>query len=210
MRITNILAVIGAALLMAMAYLFGSGQFPLPPASQSNPSTNFTSAAVVQRIQRLNQLTTTKYTMQLVVGKGQDGNWIGYGKDKLLLIAQGNVVAGLDLSQMTARDVTIDADRTTIMVNLPPAKVMDNYLQENHTQVYERETNIFTSADPQLETAARRQASEEILKAACEAGILKEAADDSQKAVEQLLLVLGFKDVTVTSTASGACVAPAS
>ena len=210
MRFNNILAAIGCVLLLALAFLVGSGRLQSLFTDQANTSTNFTSAAVVQRIQHLNQLTTTKYTMQLVVGKGQDGYLFGFGKDKILLIAQGKVVAGIDLRQMTEQDVKIEADRTKITVNLPPAQVMDNYLDDNHTQVYQRETGIWPPADPQLETAARRQANEQILQSACEAGILKEASDDAKTAVQQLLLLLEFKDVTVNSAASGACVAPAS
>lgn len=208
MRVANFLALIGAVLIIGLAYLFGSNQLHLGPASSQNTPTNFTSAAVVQRIQHLNQLTTSKYTMQLVVGKGQDGYLFGFGKDKILLIAQGKVIAGIDLSQLAERDIKIENNGATITVNLPPAKILDNYLDEQHTQVYQRETGIWPPADPQLETAARRQASEQILSAACEAGILQQATNDAEQAVIQLLSLLNFKEVTVHSAPAGACVAP--
>jgi predicted NBD/HSP70 family sugar kinase len=68
----------------------------------------------------------------------------------------------------------------------------------------------FPPADPNLETAARQQASEQILSAACEASIMKESADDAKQAVEQLLTVFGFQQVTVTSAQGAQYIAPSS
>jgi hypothetical protein len=210
MRATKLFAFIGIVGLIGFAFLLGSGRLSLFAPAAANTLTNFTSAVVVQRIQHLNQLATTKYTMQLVVGKGQDGYIFGFGQDKILLVAQGKVVAGIDLSQLAERDAHISDDRKTITVNLPPAKIMDYYLDEKHTFVYQRDTGIWPPPDPQLETAARQQASEQILSAACEAGIMKESADDAKQAVEQLLTVFGFQQVTVTSAQDAQCVAPSS
>jgi len=194
------LAVAGGSDLRAIS------QFLLPP---SSPGANFTTGGVVQQVQQLNQLVTTKYTIQTVVGRGNEGGIFGIGKDKILLVAQGRVIAGLDLSQLKESDVQVASDGSSVTVKLPPARIFDYYLIEQNTFVYDRDTGIWPPADPNLETEARRAALDEILSSACEAGVMQEANDNAVRAIEQLLRALEFQRVTVIPSSNSKCEAPA-
>ncbi len=167
----------------------------------------------ILRIQSLNRLETQRFSVERVVEAGsQTGDWrdIVLG-EKLLLIASGDVVAGVDLSRLRADDVNISSDGKNITIRLPPSEIFSAALNNDRTRVYDRDTRLGTrllgSQDPTLETQARQAAESEILKAACEGDVMKRAADEAQQSMERFLKLLDFESVTVI-VQPGPCVAP--
>ena len=61
--------------------------------------------------------------------------------------------------------------------------------------VYDRDTGLLRKADRDLETLARQAAEAEILQAAVDDGILKQAAINAQVFIERLLHDLGYNQV---------------
>jgi hypothetical protein len=167
----------------------------------------------ILQIQALNRLETMRFSIERVIEAGtQTGDWrdtlLG---ERLLLIASGDVVAGVDLSRLRASDISISSDGESITIKLPPSEIFSASLNNDRTRVYDRETRIGTQltggADPTLETQARQAAEDEILKAACEANVMQRSADEAQRSMEQFLKLLDFQSVTVISQ-PGQCVAP--
>lgn len=169
----------------------------------------------VTQIQALNRLETQRVVMERVIETGsQRGDMLdALLGDRLLLIASGQVVAGVDLSRLRASDITISPDGETITLRLPPTEIFVAALDNQRTRVYNRDTKLLTQLtngqDPTLETQARQAAESEILKASCEIGVMQRAADEAQRSMEQFLRSLEFRSVTVVATA-GQCVAPSS
>lgn len=167
----------------------------------------------VTQIQALNRLETQRIVMERVIETGsQRGDMLdALLGERLLLIASGQVVAGVDLSRIRANDIIISSDGDTISVRLPPTEIFVAALDSQRTRVYDRDTKILTQLtngqDPTLETQARQAAESEILNAACEIGIMQRSADEAQRSMEQFLKLLDFTSVTVVATA-GQCVAP--
>jgi len=127
--------------------------------------------------------------------------------DRLLLIASGDVIAGVDLAKLKDSDVTISSDGKTITLRLPPSEIFSKSLNNDRTRVYDRQTGIFAAENKDLETQARSEAEGEILQAACEGGVMQKSADEAQRAVEQFVRLLDFQVVNVIGTA-GPCTAP--
>ena len=73
--------------------------------------------------------------------------------------------------------------------------MLDVYLDENKTEVIERSTGILREFDQQMEQDARRQAIEEIRKAARASGILKDAEERTKLQLLSLGRVAGFTEV---------------
>lgn len=168
----------------------------------------------ILRIQALNRLETQRFSVERVVEAGsQAGDWrdVLLG-ERLLLIASGDVVAGVDLSRLRASDINISADGNNITIKLPPSEIFSASLNNDRTRVYDRDTRLGTrllgSQDPTLETQARQAAESEILKAACEGDVMKRSADEAQQSMERFLKLLDFESVTVIAE-PGPCVAPA-
>lgn len=167
--------------------------------------------AVIRQMQALNKLETYTYLTEQVITAEQGGNafYNFFRGDKLLLIASGEVRAGFDLAKLRAEDVVISADGQSATVTLPPAEIIVSRLDNEKTRVYSRETGIFTEGNPGLEAEARRVAEQKIVQAACDAGILKRAADEGKRNIENLVKAFGIKTVQVNAY-EGQCVMPSS
>src|SRR6266550_2865924 len=97
--------------------------------------------AVLARVQRLNQLTTVKYTLQQVVGLTEQKEPVG--SESILLILQASVESGIDLAGMHAEDVTIRRDGTVVL-RLPAAKILNVTVDEKATKVWDRAKTWWT------------------------------------------------------------------
>ncbi len=155
--------------------------------------------AVVQRIQRLQRLETVVYSMEKIVTGTQDNAYLPkfLGGDRILLIVHGEVVAGIDLGKLD--ETQIDIKGRNIEIELPPAEVFSTRIDNERTKVYSRETGLFTTPDPNLESEVRREAERQIRQAAIDGGILKTADDNARANLSGLLSGLGFEGVVVRS-----------
>ncbi|HEX9440215.1 MAG TPA: DUF4230 domain-containing protein [Roseiflexaceae bacterium] len=177
-------------------------------------TTVFDRGGTIKQIRDLNRLETNSFSVERVIEANvQRGNLLDYFLgERLLLIASGDAVAGVDMSKLKESDVTISPDGKSITLDLPPSEIFSNRLDNQRTRVYDRQTKLFTQLfggeNKDLETQARQEAESTILQAACEGGIMQKAADEAKRSMEQFLRLLKFQDVRVNSRA-GACVAPA-
>jgi hypothetical protein len=158
------------------------------PARPAGPVYN--TASVVRQIQTLSQLVTVKYVIEKVVIL-EDVKW--FGESRVLLLAHGVVKAGIDLAELKPGDLEIDGK--IIRVRLPPARVMDTYLDDKRTEVIERTTGVLRGFDKDLEQNARRQAVDDIHRAARAEGILRDATERAHLQLGNLLRQLGFEEV---------------
>jgi hypothetical protein len=151
-------------------------------------------ATVIHSIQRLSRLETASYHIEKVItaetGQGPLGFLFG---DRLLLIAFGEVIAGIDLSDIEADDVR-RTDDGTLYVRLPEPEVFVATLDNEKTNVYDRRTGM-VGLNQELETEARREAERLILEAAIDDGIEDEAAKNAEDVLRSFLLALGFADI---------------
>jgi hypothetical protein len=156
---------------------------------------------VVEKIQRLNRLETVVYSLDTVV-EGNKSNAVlpdSLAGDHLLLIAHGQTIAGVDMSQMKPDDVQIteNGSERTIRIVLPPSKVFVTTIDNQHTRVYSRSTGLLVPQDINLESETRSKAEQELQKAALEDGILDAASKNARSTVTAMLEGLGFEKVEV-------------
>ena len=151
---------------------------------------------VVQQIQQLQRLETVVYSMEKIVTGTQQSNYLPrmLAGERLLLIVHGEVTAGVDLGTLDPSQLTIDGK--SVAIKLPEASVFSTRLDNQRTRVYSRETGLFTSPDPNLESDVRREAERQMTQAALDGGILKTAATNARTTLTSLLQGLGFEAVT--------------
>lgn len=155
---------------------------------------NTNQPAVISQIRSLSKLETVNYQLEKVVTGKSSGplpDW--FTSDKILLVAHGEVVAGIDLNKLKPEDVTVVSN--TVTIKLPEPEVLYTRLDNDKTYVYDRQTGLFSSPDPNLESEMRRVAEEEILKAALEDGILSKAVENAETVLRTLVTGLGYGDV---------------
>jgi hypothetical protein len=150
---------------------------------------------VVQHIQQLQRLETVVYRMEKIVSGSQESAYfprllVG---DRLLLIVYGEATAGIDLGHLDGESVAVDG--AAIELTMPPAEIFSTRIDNDRTQVYARETGLFTSPDPNLESEVRRQAEREMRRAAIDGGILPSATANARLTLTTFIKGLGFETV---------------
>ena len=166
------------------------------------------STAIVERLQNLQELTTTVQTVEKIVPTSADRK-IGdlpIATTRLLYIARGEIRAGIDLGELSDRDITID--RRTIEIDLPTAKILDSKIDVESSRVYDYDRgflNLGPDVAPQLQTLAQRNSLTEITTTACQEGILERANLQAQESISQLLVNFGYEEVIVNVTPSNSC-----
>jgi hypothetical protein len=187
--------VIGPILVSALAHL--------TPASLWNRLTGRTSTfdlsspTVVERIRQLSRLETVVYSLDKIVEGDRDSPYIpGFlVGDKILLIAHGEVIAGIDFSQLKPSDIHVNGD--AVELHLPPPQILTTRIDNGRTRVFSRTTGLFVQADPNLESQTRAAAEQQIGQAALDDGILDKARQNARASVTALLYSLGFHKVDV-------------
>lgn len=155
---------------------------------------------VITQVRELSRLEGVSYHVERVVDlKDQQQTLFGLVKaqDAILLVASGDVVAGVDLGQLTEGDVVVSPDRTSVAVHLPPAEVFSARLDAERTYVHTRTTDLLAKRKESLETDARKAAEQTLQRAAEDAGILKRAEESVGRTVRSLVRSLGFAKVEV-------------
>ena len=204
-----ILVVVIAGLLAATAMILKNGaQKAIQPFEQASNylSTQVTNVlhptptvipdpvTILREVRSLARLETVQYSMEKVitteVGQGALGFLFG---DRLLFVAHGEVIAGIDLEQLGADQMWVE--NGVLMVRLPEAEIFVATLDNQLSYVYDRETGILKRGDVTLESLARKAAEEEIEKAAVADGILDTAQKNAESYLYRLLRQLGFQEV---------------
>lgn len=150
---------------------------------------------IVREVRSLARLETIQYTVEKVItaesGQGPFGFLFG---DRLLLVAHGTVIAGVDLGQVGPEDVWLD-EEGRVYLRLPEAELFVATLDNETTYVYDRDTGLLNQGSVDLESEARRAAEEEIRQAAIEDGILEQARVNAESFLYRFLRSLEFRDV---------------
>jgi hypothetical protein len=115
--------------------------------------------------------------------------------DRLLLVVHGDVVGGIDLGKIRPDDVTVKGKG--IYVRMPAAEIFATRIDNAKTRVYSRDTGLFSSPDPNLESEVREEAERQLQLAALQDGVLQNAAQNAQATVTSMLKGLGFERVEI-------------
>ena len=153
-------------------------------------------ATYIEEVRSLARLETIQYSSEKVitaeVGQGAFGFLFG---DRLLFVAHGMVIAGIDLGKMNPQDMQLQGN--TLYVRLPEPEVFVTTLDNQKSYVYDRQTGVLTRGDVNLEATARQAAEDEIKKAALDDGILDLARQNAESFMKEFFSNLGYDQVVI-------------
>jgi len=151
---------------------------------------------IVRQVRSLARLETIQYSVEKVItaesGQGPFGFLFG---DRLLLVAHGEVIAGVDLSKLSPDDLRVRDN--VLYVSLPEPEIFVATLDNEQTYVYDRETGILTQRDINLESTARQAAEQAIREAALEDNILNQARVNAENYLHRLFIDIGNYDEVI-------------
>jgi hypothetical protein len=189
------------AIVAGLAVMF---LYVMPLLSRLRPATKITGTpSMLEEVQTLSNLVTVRYVIEKVViledvQPFKDIIISGWGDNRVLMVAHGIVNAGINLGELKNEDIQVTETagaKKKVSIKLPPARVMDKYLDDKLTKVVEYKTGILRGFDKDLEQNARQQAVADIDRAAREEGILKDAQDKAKVQLTNLFHQLGFEEV---------------
>src|SRR4051795_8739730 len=128
----KLLAIISTTLLLILIIVFSSSHFanfPWGGRSLDSPS-------VLVQIKQLKQLVTVRYSIQRVVGMTEPKE--PFGSESILLMVEGEALAGVDLANLTPNDFILSDNHRKALIALPPAKLFDIHLDEKQIKVWDR------------------------------------------------------------------------
>ncbi len=191
-------AVLALILLGAVWFSSGLGIARLMGILRGGPTRlNVDQPTVVRQIQKLQRLETVSYTMDKIISGEHENAYLPkfLAGDRLLLVVHGEVVAGINLASLGPGDVLIKSQ--TVSIHLPAAEVFSTRIDNARTRVYSRDTGLFSSPDPNLESEVREEAERQLQQAALQDGILKTAADNARTTIAGMLQGFGFREVDI-------------
>jgi hypothetical protein len=151
---------------------------------------------VVRRVQALSKLETSRYTLEKILDAKRTRQYVPefLAGEKLVFVAHGEVVGGVDLSKLSREDVRVSGD--SISVDLPEPEILYSRIDNEKSYVYERETGLFSEPDKDLESRIRATAEEQLRASALEDGILAESERNARLTLDALLTSMGYTEVT--------------
>ncbi len=148
----------------------------------------------IREIRALARLETIQYSIEKVIraesGQGPFGFLFG---DRLLFVAHGTVIAGIDLEKLAPEDLRLV--NGVLYVRLPDSEIFVATLDNEKSYVYDRDTGLLSRGDINLESTARAAAEQEIRKAALEDGILELAMQNAEIYLARFFRALGYQQV---------------
>jgi hypothetical protein len=160
-----------------------------------NLTVDVSQPTVVDRIQRLQRLETVVYTMDKIVSGSRVSPIFPdfLAGDRLLMLVHGEVVGGIDFSNLKPGDVRVEGKQ--VHLRLPAPQVFSTRIDSGKTRVYSRQTGLLVPTDPNLETQVRQEAERQLQEAAMAEGIMRTAQQNGISTITGLLQGLGFEKI---------------
>ncbi|HUF39552.1 MAG TPA: DUF4230 domain-containing protein [Anaerolineales bacterium] len=150
--------------------------------------------AIVHDVRTLARFETVQYSIERVITAESGQNiFSGLFGDRLLFVAHGIVIAGVDMQKLQPEDLRLE--NGVLYVRLPPPEIFIATLDNEKSYVYDRDTGLLSKGNVDLETEARRVAEESIAEAALEDGILETARRNAELFFSLLFRDLGYPAV---------------
>lgn len=178
-KIIIIILLIGLALFAA--FFYGKRQM------RSEMEPEITSSLIYNKLVSAKELTTLKYHYTNMGHFENQNTFYGYKvpftSKEFIVSYEGLINAGIDLNKMK-----VDVGDKSIEVRIPAAEILSHEIYEDSLKVYDERESIFNRIDIEDYNDFSKDQKSEIEKKAIKKGLLKEADEESKRAVEEILM----------------------
>ena len=193
-----VIVVVGVGLSVAISTQGFMERLPVigPLFYEEEPAQTTTGPVVVEGVQDLNRLATVRWRESVIVTRESGGTELErfLAGEKVLLVATGDVEAGVDLASLGRDDVKVSGE--TVTIRLPEPEILSVSLDEQKTGVYDRDFGpLNLRPDDDLVEQARAAAVDRIEQAARDEDILDQAEQNAEDSIRAFVSTLGFEEV---------------
>ena len=193
-----VIVVVGVGLGVAISTQGFMERLPVigPLFYEEEPAQTTSGPVVVEGVQDLNRLATVRWRESVIVSRESGGTELErfLAGEKVLLVAAGDVEAGVDLASLGRDDVKVNGE--TVTISLPEPEILSVSLDEQKTGVYDRDFGpLNLRPDDDLVEQARAAAVDRIEQAARDEDILDQAEQNAEDSIRAFVSTLGFEEV---------------
>ena len=178
-KIIIIILLIGLALFAA--FFYGKKQM------KNEMEPEITSSLIYNKLVSAKELTTLKYHYTNMGHFENQNTFYGYKipftSKEFIVSYEGLINAGIDLNKMK-----VDLGDKSIEVRIPAAEILSHEIYEDSLKVYDERESIFNRIDIEDYNDFSKDQKSEIEKKAIKKGLLKEADEESKRAIEEILM----------------------
>jgi hypothetical protein len=154
-------------------------------------------ADTVAMLQSIGELATVEFSITKVIKANDNHSWYKPGDRKILITCDAVVKAGINLEQITEKDVRRSGK--TITIQLPPPKIISVNLPPENIRVAFEKTGLFRDPFTSEErNGLMVQAETQIKNAGAELGILEQSKINTQLLISRILRQAGFETVVLS------------
>lgn len=173
-----IILLIGLALFAA--FFYGKRQM------KSEMEPEITSSLIYNKLVSAKELTTLKYHYTNMGHFENQNTFYGYKvpftSKEFIVSYEGLINAGIDLDKMK-----VDVGDKSIEIKIPPAEILSHEIYEDSLKVYDERESIFNRIDIEDYNNFSKDQKTKVEKRAIKKGLLKEADEESKKAIQEIL-----------------------
>jgi hypothetical protein len=201
-QVAILITLAAVALVAAGGYLFWRAARRILDARLTPREEQIDLSALVTRVRELSRLETASMRVIHISTITQSYDLVPntLAGDKMTFLATGDVIAGLDLSQVKPADVWREGDGTLVL-RLPPPQILVTRLDNSQSRVLTRNTGMLRRADINLESRVREHAEAGIRNEAIRKGILDLATQNGEKKLADFLHTVGVQKVRLLEVA---------
>ncbi len=155
----------------------------------------------LQMIKETGQLLTAEYTLSKIIKANDNKTWYKVGNRKILMSCEAQVRAGVNLQNITEKNITVSNDSISLI--LPPPQFFSLNILPEKIKVQYQEVDMlrdpFSAAEREGLLA---QAEVQIRQTVDSLGILKTAEENATLYLQSLLQNAGFNKIGIRYTPS--------
>ncbi len=147
-------------------------------------------------LQKMSHLATAEYVVTKIIKANDDKTWYKVGNRKILMSCKASLVAGIDLSKLTGKDIHIDGEN--ISITLPHAKLLYINIKPEDIKTAYQDVSLFrTNFSSQEKDELAAQAERQIKASADSLGIFLTAETNASLFINNFLQKEGFKMINI-------------
>jgi hypothetical protein len=200
-RLVGVIVVVVVAVLFLVSRLPDLNPFHGEEIDRSQP-------ALLQSVKDLSQYHAAEGNFQVVVDLEHDVPWVPdvIAGSRTLFVAAGSVNAYVDFARLPEDALRVDAEKRTVRVDLPAAKLDKPSLDQRKTYLYSQDRGVVDRVSSLFEAEDQQEfyvmAERKIAAAAKDAGLTARAEKNTRTMLTGMLSSLGYRAVFPTDNTS--------
>ncbi len=147
-------------------------------------------------LQNMSELATSEYVVTKIIKANDNKTWYKAGERKILMTCKASLVAGIDMSKISANDIDISGDEISIV--LPRARLLSiNIKPEDIRTAYEEISFFRSKFSSEEKNDLASQAEIQIKNSADSLGLLTTAESNATLFVNNFLRRQGFRNIKI-------------